>query len=552
MKIFQFLLNNWEPISGIAIALYELIVRHAATPRDLSLISNFKKIIDAIAPNKKSDGTLHIIMFVLISSFAYGQSPVITQQRAAMFTNGLDTATFQSTRTSLQTANGNTGGLYFDKTRNKWRIWNGSVWVDLLNTSSGISNVTASNGLTATGTTTKNIALGGALNSGLTTINGNGAFNSVLNFGTGTALSGMSFATIQGINLSASSGNITATTNSALGFTVDNGGGFKFRFANGSLTPYVSSTRSHLSYTGLVGDSTHNLTIGNGAIVLMSMNPVASTGTLFGGKVNFSPTLTYAGMNFGSTTAHPSGRVNGDGWYRSDLGQVFVRAGGADVQIAPLPALNFWPLNGSASVTGNVTIDFGGHNVSFIGGGQFNTTDGLGSAVDNITLESNAGIDITGAGTLNISTPSFGSNVPLEYTGDLSASYDANSAVQKSYADYGTYTPTISNGTNVASTSIPTPWHWFKNGREVSVEGSIQIATTLAATATTLTSTLPVSSANFTNSGQGGGTIMSQGGTQGFGSVSANSGSTLVNLLYTSGSSTSSQTYHVHFQYRVQ
>lgn len=77
------------------------------------------------------------------------------------------------------------GGMYYNWQSNKWKVYNGGSWVDLIPAAGG--SVTASNGLTKTGS---NITLGGTL-TGNTTING-GAFGFVLqnasgdNFQTGS------------------------------------------------------------------------------------------------------------------------------------------------------------------------------------------------------------------------------------------------------------------------------------------------------------------------------------------------------------------------------
>lgn len=63
-----------------------------------------------------------------------------------IYKNGTqDTAFLQTTRANLQTNYGNSGGLYFDKVRNRWKIWDGSAWVSL-NTAPPLSSVSSVSG----------------------------------------------------------------------------------------------------------------------------------------------------------------------------------------------------------------------------------------------------------------------------------------------------------------------------------------------------------------------------------------------------------------------
>lgn len=87
---------------------------------------------------------LGIVMLLLcFYTCSHGQNNA--QTKGIYSYNTTDTVFLQNTRSNLQTLYGNTGGIYFDKTRNKWRVWAGkcptcsqdSAWVDLLNPSGG-------------------------------------------------------------------------------------------------------------------------------------------------------------------------------------------------------------------------------------------------------------------------------------------------------------------------------------------------------------------------------------------------------------------------------
>jgi len=77
-----------------------------------------------------------------------------------------------------------------------------------------------------------------------------------------------------------------------------------------------------------------------------------------------------------------------------------------------------------------------------------------------------------------------------------------NSIGEDGLLDWGTYTPTLTNGTNVAD-STAFLCHWFRVGNTVTVSGAVNINTTSTG-ASVISMTIPVASV-FTNSYQGGG-----------------------------------------------
>ena len=103
-----------------------------------------------------------LFLFLFIPFLGVAQNNIAI--KGMMSLNTTDTAAIQNYRTSLQSSYGNTGGLYYDKTRNKWRVWQGvcpdtafhnGCWVDLLsNGGTSVSGVRfANNGVSLSGDT---------------------------------------------------------------------------------------------------------------------------------------------------------------------------------------------------------------------------------------------------------------------------------------------------------------------------------------------------------------------------------------------------------------
>ncbi len=72
------------------------------------------------------------------------------------------------------------------------------------------------------------------------------------------------------------------------------------------------------------------------------------------------------------------------------------------------------------------------------------------------------------------------------------------------YMASGTYTPTLTNTTNIAASSITTAWQWIRVGNVVTVSGHANADPTTASTASTLGISLPIAS-NFAAAGNAGG-----------------------------------------------
>jgi hypothetical protein len=72
---------------------------------------------------------------------------------------------------------------------------------------------------------------------------------------------------------------------------------------------------------------------------------------------------------------------------------------------------------------------------------------------------------------------------------------------------WGSYTPDITNQTNISASSIPSPWSWIRIGNIVLVSGRVDITQTAGAgTFTEARVTVPVAS-TFENTGDAGGTF---------------------------------------------
>ena len=152
-------------IVWLAPLLYEAAVRLIPTDsRYYSILA----IIDRLFPNLKKGGGFHVLVFVLFATSFVNAQTYSSAQANFWYKNGtLDTAKIHRDRDALQTAYGNSGGLYYDKTRNKWRIWDGvcpdtsqhnGCWVDLPITSG--QTLSFNNGLNKNG---RIVQLGGDL-----------------------------------------------------------------------------------------------------------------------------------------------------------------------------------------------------------------------------------------------------------------------------------------------------------------------------------------------------------------------------------------------------
>lgn len=159
-ETMNFIFEHWVSISGL---LALIISRVIPTGKNYDIAKKILDFLDIIIPNLKKGGGRHktktfSLIFVLCSLSVYAQTPVIQQSRANMWiAPGVqDTAFIQNTRTNLQNVYGNTGGIYFDKVRNKNKIWDGSAWADIIFSPplSSVSSVTGTSPISVTNPTT--------------------------------------------------------------------------------------------------------------------------------------------------------------------------------------------------------------------------------------------------------------------------------------------------------------------------------------------------------------------------------------------------------------
>jgi len=111
----------------------------------------------------------------------------------------------------------------------------------------------------------------------------------------------------------------------------------------------------------------------------------------------------------------------------------------------------------------------------------------------------------------------------------------------------GTYTPTLTNTTNVAASSVNGTFQYLRLGNIVTVAGSVQINPTSLA-ATVLKISLPIAS-NFTTNYQANGNATNQGSSAQFGSIISETDDT-VSVNFTA-LSTANAFWRIMFTYEI-
>jgi hypothetical protein len=304
-QIWNFILENWDVIAPI---VYEIIVRVIPTKKNLSLIDNGWKILNLIVTNRRKphgnetianssgktknivnvriDKHILSVLLVLISFVSVAQ---INQTGKAYFSyNANDSVFIKNTRQSYQTNTGNTGVLWFDEWQNKWRIWDGSQYVDLIqNSASGL--VAASNGLWDDGGTVK---LGINPISENTDLLIDPGIDLTYDIGTdGVGGFGRFF--------------ITTGISGEQWFDIDPSNNFYSINAEGLSLNIDSDVETFITSPTIDINGANDLDL-RGAAGITSNN-----------KHFFTPTATTAPINLGLQAADPSGIVNGDMWINS-------------------------------------------------------------------------------------------------------------------------------------------------------------------------------------------------------------------------------------------
>lgn len=133
-------------------------------------------------------------------------------------------------------------------------------------------------------------------------------------------------------------------------------------------------------------------------------------------------------------------------------------------------------------------------------------------------------------------------------TGAMTATHTALNAVAAITFASGTYTPTLTNGTNIAA-STPVVCQYMRVGNVVTVSGSLSATCTSAGVASRLTISLPIAS-TFAIPSNAGGILMSSSNTLAF-TIGAISGVGTTAQADLSAATTSSQACPFSFTYQV-
>jgi hypothetical protein len=193
-----------------------------------------------------------------------------------------------------------------------------------------------------------------------------------------------------------------------------------------------------------------------------------------------------------------------------------------------------------------------------------NMVDGPASATDNAVVRydattgkliQNSNVTIDDAGSVQVpeiatpTTPASGFlRIYAKSDGNLYYLNDAGVESGVGITSSGTYTPTITNSTNVASTTAFVS-QWMRVGNVVTVSGIIVMTQTLVLTTTELGISLPIAS-NFVNSIELGGSI-DAGELGGSGRIVADATNDRAAVRIEGVNSTASRTYSFIFTYLI-
>lgn len=190
---------------------------------------------------------------------------------------------------------------------------------------------------------------------------------------------------------------------------------------------------------------------------------------------------------------------------------ILVTGAGNDIGITPADDFLVSPDNGAGIPTG--TFSSTSSELSFTSSeslGLYST--GSGNNV-NITAPSAADVNITGNDDVNIVAE--GDDIIASAVGDIqlltNAALQLGSSSSTGLSTSGliyssTYTPTLTNGANVASSSASVV-QYNRVGNTITISGTVRVTPTTTLTTTTLAFTVPVAS-NFSTFGDAGGTAV--------------------------------------------
>lgn len=400
----NFIIEHWLSISSI---LLLIILRVIPTEKNRDIAKGILKLLDYIVPNLKKGGGKHLsIILLFISFYSFSQTPVTTQSRGLFLYNGGDTTSLKNTRTSLQTATGNTGGMFFDRHNNKWRVWDGTTWVNWnLFNASGIGSNFWPLGGNASTTTDVEISVANNTVTSIVTSEGIGMIlqsqspgDDLVSIGHSNAVTTYSDAgTIDVVSSNTqnySSGgsfiytNISSTGNFSVGDGIDDPNIVDIRSA--TISSYTAGTTMTLS-----GNTSIALNSGTNGMLLNDASNTFSA--LDGTKILCNPNATRAGLNVGTNGgAIPSVLVNGDVFSANgDILQMRNALGGTQniVGSGTLTANRIPFAGGAATLTDDSDFTFTGGNILNVPNIQ-STALNLVASTSAITLDVNSDLII--------------------------------------------------------------------------------------------------------------------------------------------------------------
>lgn len=274
------------------------------------------------------------------------------------------------------------------------------------------------------------------------------------------------------------------TDGGRFGISTNSGTDFGFmQLANGNVGIGTTTPGEKLEVQN--GTSAAKIRISNsiGGFTSLGITSSASSNS----TLDFSNNLLLTGGNVGLGTSTPSAKldVNGTGKFAGDVtAPNFI--GNLNGSAAQWNAVN---LGGNvASPIRLLTLDAGGTNSGYSTMAQVGTALGLSNyaplASPALTGTPTAPTATAGTNTTQIATTAFVQN-----------------AVNSLSVSAGTYTPTITNGSNAASSMVIGVSHYTRTGNQVTVFGSLQVTPTAgvsAGTNTLLSISLPLLS-DFTD-----------------------------------------------------
>ena len=477
------------------------------------------------------------------------------------FGTSLACGTFTATTGTINTLNSTTGTITTG-TVSTLTSTTGTIGTHTYN-STGVSFastglITAATGidLTIRGSAATNSATNGG------TPGSNGQFIVTANTG-GNVTGAGALANTAGAGGSASvrSGAGGAASGSTTTNTGGNGGAFFLTGGNGGLATGATAT-TNLSGTG--GSFFLSGGAGGASTQVGSVNNTGGTG---GGLV---ATSGAGGNASGGTTTNTAGRG----------GDVSFTGGAAGTATGTGATGN---AGGTVSLTGGAASgNSNGGSISLIGGAKagsgtdgnvlINVTTGgtqkgktgintasninaqltVESATQQCQLRYSTGneCNITVGATGGVTFDAVGSGAGFTFSDsvNITSSLQCDSIVNDTGLAHGTYTPTLTNTTNVDSSTARLATY-LRVGNSVTVSGQLDIDPTITATATLLGISLPIAS-NFSTAFQAGGTAFATGVAGMGGGIEADATNDRVSLKFISSDITN-QTMAYTFSYQI-